>query len=74
VTYPEEGLQLFGQKDHVRMYGSDFLDKLKIAGFIVRSVRPDDFLEKGDIDQFGNIELQAKYTIVHRNREIELSI
>jgi len=33
-----ERLQLYGQKDHVRLYGHDYLDKLKTTGGIVHNM------------------------------------
>jgi hypothetical protein len=39
VTSPEERRETFGLSDRVRMYGSDFADRLSDAGFSV-SVRP----------------------------------
>lgn len=39
VTTPEERLRVFGQSDHVRMYGLDYADRLREAGFDV-SVEP----------------------------------
>ena len=35
VTTPEERLGVFGQSDHVRIYGEDYVDRLKDAGFDV---------------------------------------
>jgi SAM-dependent methyltransferase len=40
VTDPRERLRLFGQEDHVRVYGRDFPDRLHEAGF---QVTADDF-------------------------------
>jgi SAM-dependent methyltransferase len=40
VTDPGERLRLFGQVDHVRIYGRDFEDRLRAAGFAVTA---DDF-------------------------------
>ncbi len=40
ITDPAARLQLFGQDDHVRAYGRDFVDRLKETGFIVQT---DDF-------------------------------
>lgn len=34
----------FGQKDHVRMYGDDFIDRLKATGFSVTTVTDTDFI------------------------------
>jgi SAM-dependent methyltransferase len=38
VTDPTERLRLFGQHDHVRLYGADYSDRLKDAGFGVEIV------------------------------------
>ena len=35
VTDPQERYRLYGQDDHVRQYGSDFIDRLREAGFEV---------------------------------------
>jgi SAM-dependent methyltransferase len=39
VTDPQERLRRFGQADHVRRYGWDYLDRLRDAGFAVEVVR-----------------------------------
>lgn len=36
ITSPEERLKAFGQSDHVRLYGLDFIDRLRTAGFSVQ--------------------------------------
>jgi len=38
VENPAERLRLFGQDDHVRVYGRDFYDRLRQAGFDVQPV------------------------------------
>ncbi len=38
VTDPDERTRLFGQPDHVRRYGLDFVDRLKEAGFEVKVI------------------------------------
>lgn len=45
VTDPTERESLFGQKDHVRVYGMDYLDRLQHAGF---SVKVDNFAQQLD--------------------------
>jgi len=45
ITSPEERLRRFGQHDHVRMFGQDFSDRLRQAGFAVREVTEADFAE-----------------------------
>ncbi|MCB0375870.1 MAG: methyltransferase domain-containing protein [Sinomicrobium sp.] len=38
ITHPEERTRLFGQYDHVRVYGRDYADRLRNAGFMVDEV------------------------------------
>lgn len=45
VTSPEERARLYGDADHVRLYGLDYKDRLKKAGFLVNV---DDFVKKLD--------------------------
>jgi SAM-dependent methyltransferase len=53
VTDPEERLRLFGQKDHVRRYGPDFVDRLRSVGLAVRKVVAPDFLSAPEIRRMG---------------------
>jgi predicted SAM-dependent methyltransferase len=53
VKDPAERLKVFGQEDHVRIYGRDFIDRLKKAGFKVKVISPSDFLNKDEIIQMG---------------------
>jgi SAM-dependent methyltransferase len=41
VTDPQEREQVFGQFDHVRIYGQDYPDRLAAAGFTVERFAPD---------------------------------
>ena len=43
ITSPQERKKIFGQEDHVRIYGKDYSLRLKNAGFIVKE---DDFINK----------------------------
>lgn len=43
VTNPVERERLFGQLDHVRAYGSDFVEIVSSEGFKVETLRPSDF-------------------------------
>lgn len=38
VESPEERARLFGQSDHVRIYGRDYVERLRDAGFTVRVI------------------------------------
>jgi len=40
---PRRRAELFGQDDHVRLYGLDLLDRLAAAGFVAHSVEVADF-------------------------------
>jgi ubiquinone/menaquinone biosynthesis C-methylase UbiE len=61
VTDPHERLRRFGQRDHVRRYGYDYVDRLREAGFVPEVVKmddvlPDDQLERMRLVKFGNVE------------------
>jgi SAM-dependent methyltransferase len=61
VTDPDERQRLFGQDDHVRVYGWDYLDRLRDAGFEMEVVRMAESLEPEEIEhhrlrKFGEIE------------------
>jgi SAM-dependent methyltransferase len=53
VTDPAERTRLFGQEDHVRWYGQDYLERLREAGFTVNVVKPADFLAGDEIERMG---------------------
>jgi SAM-dependent methyltransferase len=56
VTSPRERLQVFGQRDHVRIYGRDFVPRLEEAGFAVTTV---DYVTQLDPDVI------ARYSLGH---------
>jgi SAM-dependent methyltransferase len=53
ITDPNERLRLFGQIDHVRVYGLDLVARLEVAGFEVEIVSPSDFLNDDEITRTG---------------------
>jgi predicted SAM-dependent methyltransferase len=53
VTRADERERVFGQHDHVRQYGSDFIDRLDDAGFHVRSIRVEELVNAGEMHRFG---------------------
>jgi hypothetical protein len=53
IVEPIERLKAFGQEDHVRRYGPDYIDRLREAGFKVELVRVEDFIEKEDAIRMG---------------------
>ena len=38
ITNPKERAKIFGQYDHVRVYGKDYFNKLRSIGFEVKEV------------------------------------
>ncbi len=53
ITDPGERLRLFGQDDHVRRYGKDFIDRLREAGFHVTVITVDDLVQEEDKIRMG---------------------
>ncbi len=53
VTDPDERQRIFGQKDHVRIYGKDFIERLKETGFRVNSFLPKDLFNDDDLIKYG---------------------
>ena len=53
VTDPRERIREFGQKDHVRRYGPDYIDRLTEAGFEVTRITLGDLVEDADIERDG---------------------
>jgi SAM-dependent methyltransferase len=53
VQDPKERRRLFGQEDHVRKYGPDYVFRLENAGFNVEVLEPEDFLDAREIERMG---------------------
>jgi SAM-dependent methyltransferase len=53
VIDPEERKQIFGQADHVRIYGKDFVDRVQKNGFNVTVVHHADFLSTEEVQLMG---------------------
>ena len=49
IVDPSERKKIFGQEDHVRIYGTDFVDRLKEAGFKVKITSAADILDNSDL-------------------------
>ena len=56
ITEPEERLVKYGQKDHVRLYGRDFLERFKSYGLKITKHTPKDSFSSDEIERFGLIE------------------
>lgn len=53
IVEPSERLRVFGQADHVRRYGPDYIDRLNEAGFKVQVNYASDLFEKKEITSMG---------------------
>jgi len=51
ITDPKERRRLYGQEDHVRYYGRDFVNRLKDAEFDVLLVSKNDLLESDEMER-----------------------
>lgn len=52
ITSPEERKIHFGQYDHVRVYGKDYFNKLRAAGFKVNEIKCSDLFSDYQIDKY----------------------
>lgn len=52
IVDPRRRFELFGQSDHVRVYGDDFSDRLQAVGFSVERIAPGDILTREELDRF----------------------
>ncbi|WP_222983522.1 class I SAM-dependent methyltransferase [Flagellimonas meishanensis] len=52
ITDKKERARIFGQYDHVRIYGRDYFDKLRSAGFTVEEVLYTEKLSQNDIERY----------------------
>lgn len=52
ITDKKERARVFGQYDHVRIYGRDYFDKLRSAGFRVEEVDYTNTLPKEDVKKY----------------------
>lgn len=53
ITTPEGRLAAFGQADHVRRYGPDYVDRLREAGFRVEKHEVSDLVAAADVERMG---------------------
>ena len=56
VTDSMERLRLFGQEDHIRRYGPDFINRLEEAGFSIRSYTEAEIVGEENINMYGVTE------------------
>ena len=60
ITKPEDRERVFGQWDHVRVYGKDYKDRLEKAGF---KVRVDDYVKRLGADKIKKYALLENHDI-----------
>jgi hypothetical protein len=48
ISDPKELLKVFGQEDHVRRYGPDYVDRLREAGFGVEIIKVNDLVQNDE--------------------------
>ena len=53
ITTPEGRMKAFGQRDYVRRYSKDVLDRLRAAGFHAEVVRARDIYSDEDAGRYG---------------------
>jgi predicted SAM-dependent methyltransferase len=53
IVDPKQRLEAFGQEDHVRRYGPDYIDRLREAGFKVDVAKVEDLVDKDDAIRMG---------------------
>ena len=53
IVDPVERLKYFGQKDHVRRYGRDYVDRLREAGFSVKITKVNDLVQSDEAVKMG---------------------
>lgn len=53
IIEPEERLRVFGQEDHVRRYGPDYINRLHDAGFSVEVTKVNDLVQNDEILRMG---------------------
>ena len=52
ITDKDERAKIFGQYDHVRIYGRDYFDKLRSIGFEVEEIDYTNVLSEGDVERY----------------------
>lgn len=61
VTDPEKRKEVFGQEDHVRIYGRDFKDRVARAGFATEIIRAGSFCSEDEIMKMGLLKDEEIY-------------
>jgi ubiquinone/menaquinone biosynthesis C-methylase UbiE len=65
ITDPEERTKRYGQSDHVRQYGKDFIDRLPLAGFTVSVIPKETLFDKDFLKQL-SVEVEKDIILVRK--------
>jgi SAM-dependent methyltransferase len=68
ITSPEEREKHFWQKDHVRLFGADYPDWLRNAGFEVEEYKPVELFSKELVDRYRLMEKEVLYIAKKPNK------
>ncbi len=63
ISSAEDRIKYYGQKDHVRIYGLDYIARLKKAGFSVKIFKPKEELGEYILKHFGLIQDENIYIV-----------
>jgi predicted SAM-dependent methyltransferase len=69
IRTPKERQRFFGQKDHVRLYGRDFVERLRHAGFAIKIINAEEFLTKTEMQTMGVSNSETIYFCEKLNSE-----
>jgi len=53
IVEPQARLKAFGKEDHVRVYGDDYVDRLRETGFRVEVTPPEALVGPADVERYG---------------------
>ena len=63
IITKREREKYYGQSDHVRKYGKDYMKRLESVGFKVKCYKPQDLLNNSEIKKYGVLKNEDLYTI-----------
>lgn len=65
IVTPQDRLKAFGQEDHVRLYGPDYVDRLRAAGFKVEIAATKDLVKPTEANKMGLTNTEANGEIYY---------
>ena len=65
IVSPQDRLKAFGLEDHVRLYGRDYIDRLRAAGFKVEIATTEDLVQPHEMVKFGLTNTKANGEIYY---------